>query len=121
MTRVGPYVDFNYTEWAQDKVFVVGDILVFKYDNRKHNVVKVNGTMFQSCTVRPERANQALTSGNDVINLATPEKKWCICSVAYHCSTRGMKLVINVMPSPAPYVSLLGLFELALKKYVSVS
>lgn len=73
---------------------------VFKYDNTKHNVYKVNGAEFQSCTVSGE--NQGMSSGNDVVNLLVAGKKWYICDVADHCSARGMKLVINVMPSPAP-------------------
>ncbi|EYU40566.1 hypothetical protein MIMGU_mgv11b023001mg [Erythranthe guttata] len=45
------------------------------------------------------------TTGNDVIPLATPGKRWYICTIGEHCF-KGMKLVITVStaegPSPAP-------------------
>jgi len=62
-------------------------------------VFKVNGTAFQSCAVPPE--NEALTSGNDRIVLATPGRKWYICGVGGHCSA-GQKLVITVLPQTLP-------------------
>ncbi|KAK9079693.1 hypothetical protein SSX86_001366 [Deinandra increscens subsp. villosa] len=101
---------FDYQAWAKDKEFVVGDQLVFKYGSGRHNVFKVNGTGFQQCTIPP--TNEALTSGYDVITLATPGRKWYICGVGKHCESGGMKLFINVLPqssslppptaSPAP-------------------
>ncbi|KAK4488203.1 hypothetical protein RD792_003946 [Penstemon davidsonii] len=72
---------------------------VFKYVEGKHNVYKVNGTAFQQCSVPSESGG--LTSGNDVITLATPGSKWYICGVGEHCNY-GMKLVINVSCAVAP-------------------
>jgi hypothetical protein len=78
--------------------------LVFNYDPSKHNVFKVNGTLFQSCTFPP--ANEALSTGKDVIQLKTGGRKWYVCGVADHCSARQMKLVITVLgdgaPAPSP-------------------
>ncbi|OMO70469.1 Plastocyanin-like protein [Corchorus olitorius] len=99
-------INFDYQAWAKDKVFYVGDKLVFQYPQGVHNVFKVNGTAFQNCTIPP--ANQALTSGNDTIVLATPGRKWYICGVANHCSDYGQKLAITVQysygwaPAPTP-------------------
>ncbi|XP_050378243.1 blue copper protein 1b-like [Argentina anserina] len=90
---------FDYQVWAQGKMFVVGDNLVFKYPKGVHNVLKVNGTGFQQCAAPVGTA--PLTSGNDVINLATPGRKWYICGVAKHCAA-GQKLLITVKPSIAP-------------------
>ncbi|XP_024171579.2 blue copper protein 1b [Rosa chinensis] len=92
--------NFDYQAWAQGKMFVVGDNLVFNYPKGVHNVYKVNGTGFQQCAAPVGAA--PLTSGNDVINLATPGRKWYICGVAKHCADGGQKLVITVMPSTAP-------------------
>ncbi|XP_028761251.1 basic blue protein-like [Neltuma alba] len=95
--------DFNYAEWAQDKVFQVGDNLVFNYDNTKHNVVKLNGTLFNSCTF--PAGTEALTSGNDVVQLTSSGRKWYACGKADHCAARGMKLAITVLangPNSAP-------------------
>ncbi|ONK74276.1 uncharacterized protein A4U43_C03F4590 [Asparagus officinalis] len=91
-------LDFNYTAWAEDKEFHVGDRLVFKYVVGKHNVFKVDGPAFQACHVPPE--SEALTTGYDVVTLASPGRKWYICGKAYgeHCQ-KGQKLVINVLPA----------------------
>ena len=52
-------------------------------------------------------ANEALTTGNDVITMATPGRKWYICGVNDHCTNYGQKLAIIVLeasasPAPAP-------------------
>ena len=77
---------------------------VFKYTEGDHNVFKVNGTVFKDCTIPPP--NGALTSGNDVITLMTPGKKWYICGIGNHCAEHNQKLAITVMdgtaPAPAP-------------------
>ena len=78
---------------------------VFKYTAGRHNVFKVNGTAFTNCTIPP--ANEALTTGNDVITLATPGRKWYICGVNDHCANYGQKLAITVLeawvsPASAP-------------------
>ena len=73
--------------------------VVFKYAVGKHNVFKVNGTAFQSCTIPP--ASEALTTGSDRIVLAIPGRKWYICGVVGHCNA-GQKLVITVQPQTLP-------------------
>ncbi|OVA16451.1 Plastocyanin-like [Macleaya cordata] len=100
-------IKFDYQAWAKDKTFMVGDKLVFNYPAGAHNVFKVNGTGFKDCIKPP--INEAVTSGNDVITLATPGRKWYICGVAQHCATGGQKLFITVQdpnemsaPAPAP-------------------
>ncbi|AES80888.1 putative cupredoxin [Medicago truncatula] len=93
-------VDFNYTQWTQDKVFRVGDNLVFNYDNTKHNIFKVNGTLFKDCTFPPK--NEALSTGKDIIQLKTEGRKWYVCGVADHCSAHQMKFVITVLAEGAP-------------------
>ncbi|XP_010646917.2 blue copper protein 1a-like [Vitis vinifera] len=98
-------INFDYVAWAKDKVFHVGDKLVFKYTAGRHNIFKVNDTAFTNCTIPP--ANEALTTGNDVITLATPGRKWYICGVNDHCANYGQKLAIIVLeawvsPASAP-------------------
>lgn len=61
---------------------------------------RVHGTAFQQCVFPP--ANQALTSGHDVITLATLSSKWYICGYAKHCALGNMKLAITVEPALAP-------------------
>ncbi|KAL3499458.1 hypothetical protein ACH5RR_038551 [Cinchona calisaya] len=86
-------LNFDYQDWANGKEFNVGDNLIFNYPKGAHNVYKVDGNGFQQCTY--PNGEDALTSGKDVITLATPGKKWYICGVGNHCES-GMKLVINV-------------------------
>ncbi|XP_059664061.1 blue copper protein 1b-like [Cornus florida] len=97
-------VNFDYQDWANGKEFVVGDKLVFKYPVGNHNVFKVNGTAFKACMKPPP--SEAMTTGNDVITLATPGKKWYICGVGMHCAYGEQKLAITVQPqqnlAPAP-------------------
>lgn len=80
---------------------------VFKYTQGDHNVYKVNGTQFHNCTI-PNDQN-ALSTGNDVIELKTPGRKWYICGKEGHCE-QNQKLVITVMDmapgnSPLPSAS----------------
>ncbi|KAK1583007.1 hypothetical protein Q3G72_020173 [Acer saccharum] len=96
-------INFTSQDWAKDKVFYVGDTLVFNYIAGNHSVFKVNGTGFKDCIVPPP--NQGLTTGNDIIPLKTPGIKWYICGVKRHCADHGMKLTINVQaeaPATAP-------------------
>jgi hypothetical protein len=81
---------------------------VFNYPEGVHNVLKVNGTGFQECAA--PAGTVALTTGKDVINLATPGRKWYICGVSKHCEVGPQKLFITVMPtsfapSPSPITS----------------
>ncbi|CAN1245795.1 Blue copper protein [Linum grandiflorum] len=91
--------NFDYQSWAKGKDFRVGDRLIFKYPMGDHNVYKANGTEFQNCEV-PMAASRglAMTSGNDIVTLATPGRKWYICGKPYHCSSKNQKLVIFVKP-----------------------
>ncbi|KAG4995335.1 hypothetical protein JHK82_032063 [Glycine max] len=96
-------IGFDYAAWAADKTFqskvLLNNGVVFKYAVGKHNVFKVNGTAFQSCTIPP--ASEALTTGSDRIVLAIPGRKWYICGVVGHCNA-GQKLVITVQPQTLP-------------------
>ncbi|GMJ00358.1 uclacyanin 1 [Hibiscus trionum] len=99
-------LDFDYQGWAAGKEFRVGDKLVFKYTAGVHDVLKVNGTEFQQCGAATNNT-VPLTTGNDVITLSTPGRKWYICSVPGHCAARNMKLNITVLavvgsPATAP-------------------
>ncbi|KAL0329666.1 UNVERIFIED_CONTAM: hypothetical protein Sradi_4953300 [Sesamum radiatum] len=68
--EAGWKVGVNYTAWAEGKTFRVGDTLVFMYTSGNHVVLKVDGADFQKCASSNASA-KPLTSGNDVITLAT--------------------------------------------------
>ncbi|GMN54080.1 hypothetical protein TIFTF001_023186 [Ficus carica] len=92
-------INFDYQAWAKDKVFYVGDTLVFNYIAPNHDVYKVNGTAFNDCIAPPDA--EKFTSGNDKIELKTAGNKWYLCGKSGHCST-GQKLSITVSNSSAP-------------------
>ncbi|KAL8095075.1 blue copper protein 1b-like [Apium graveolens] len=107
-------IKYDYQAWAADKVFRVGDTLVFNYTQGAHNVFKVNGAGFANCT-KPTSNDAVLTSGHDVVTLSSTGKKWYICGVKTHCSEFNQKLVINVeeaveAPAPTPTSSANGVF-----------
>ncbi|KAF4397105.1 hypothetical protein G4B88_008951 [Cannabis sativa] len=86
--------NFNYSDWTKDKMFMVGDTLVFNYNSLVHDVYKVNGSDFNDCIARP--GSEVLRSGNDVVTLNTTGNKWYLCSKSNHCDL-GQKLKISVM------------------------
>ncbi|KAL2543898.1 Uclacyanin 1 [Forsythia ovata] len=92
-------VGVNYTAWAAGKEFYIGDTLMFMYQKGSENVLKVNATEFQQCLA--SNTSGALTSGNDIVTLAKPGKRWYISGVDDHCS-KGVKLVVTVSEAPAP-------------------
>lgn len=67
---------------------------VFKYKEGAHNVYRADLAAFQSCV--PGANVEPLTSGNDVIDLKTPGKKWYFCGINNHCE-QGMKVSVNVL------------------------
>ncbi|KAL8520401.1 hypothetical protein ACS0TY_011068 [Phlomoides rotata] len=95
-------IGVNFTSWAHEYDFRVGDSLMFMYTPNTHNVIKVNASEFKTCTYS---STNIFTSGRDIIPLALPGKKWYISGVGGDCAA-GMKLVITVSaaegPSPAP-------------------
>ncbi|GAA0187197.1 hypothetical protein LIER_34485 [Lithospermum erythrorhizon] len=88
--------NIDYRSWAKDKIFRVGDTLVFKYPTGANNVVQVKRDAFKNCMAPP--TSQARTSGNDVVELTTPGRKWYISGIGDHCSEGKQKLVIDVFP-----------------------
>ncbi|XP_060170823.1 blue copper protein 1a-like [Lycium barbarum] len=88
---------FDYNAWAESKEFHVGDKLtVFKYKEGVHNVYRADLTAFQNCA--PGANVEPLTTGNDVIELKSPGKKWYFCGINNHCD-QGMKVAVNVLSS----------------------
>ncbi|WJX83040.1 hypothetical protein P8452_65733 [Trifolium repens] len=85
----------DYQTWAANKVFRVGDTLTFNYVAGKDNVVRVNGSDFQSCSI-PLSA-PVLSSGHDTIVLTTYGRRWYISGFSNHCKL-GQKFVITVLP-----------------------
>ncbi|KAF3448442.1 hypothetical protein FNV43_RR09155 [Rhamnella rubrinervis] len=96
-------VNFDYQTWAAGKDFRVGDKLIFKYAEGAHNVFRVDGNGFEQCVAPAE--TEALATGNDVITLTTPGRKWYICGVGQHCDAGKQRLAITVLPQSDPPAS----------------
>ncbi|CBI22266.3 hypothetical protein AAG906_019794 [Vitis piasezkii] len=95
----GPNV--NYTEWAKNKHFYVGDWLYFIFDKHYFTVFEVNETNYERCSEQ-EFITNITKGGRDVFNLTHPRPYYFLSSGGY--CWHGMKLAINVthMPAPAP-------------------
>ncbi|XP_059285868.1 stellacyanin-like [Lycium ferocissimum] len=77
----------DYNKWAESKEF--------HYKEGVHNVSKADLISFQDCA--PSTTVTSFNTGNDVIELTSPGKKWYFCGIRGHCD-QGMKLAINVLP-----------------------
>uniref|UniRef100_A0A1U7WS64 Blue copper protein-like n=2 Tax=Nicotiana sylvestris TaxID=4096 RepID=A0A1U7WS64_NICSY len=67
-------LNFDYKAWAESKEFHIGDKLIFKYKEGAHNVFKADLISFQDCA--PTTTTTSFHTGNDVIELTSPGKKW---------------------------------------------
>ncbi|KAJ9687355.1 hypothetical protein PVL29_016014 [Vitis rotundifolia] len=79
---------FNVESWTDGKSFRAGDVLVFNYDPKDHNVVAVDQYSYDTCTVG--EGAKVYESGNDSIELVKGENCF-ICSFLSHCDS-GMKI-----------------------------
>ncbi|KAL6965810.1 hypothetical protein U1Q18_036871 [Sarracenia purpurea var. burkii] len=92
-----------YTTWASSQNFSVGDVLVFEYSTRAHDVAQVTKANFDSCS----SANpiSLATTGPTSIPVTSSGDHYFICTVGNHCSD-GQKLAISVSTattsSPSP-------------------
>ncbi|KAE8710406.1 putative Early nodulin 16 [Hibiscus syriacus] len=96
-----------YDNWADNKNFVVGDVLVFTFTTGTHNVAEVTEAAYDACNV----ANpiSTLSSGPARITLNRTGDHYFICAFPGHCSA-GQKLSVEVRngtrnssaPTPSP-------------------
>ncbi|XWS62536.1 hypothetical protein CRYUN_Cryun06bG0019800 [Craigia yunnanensis] len=82
--------------WTRGKDFHAGDLLVFNYDYQMYDVVVVNQTGHDSCTVND--GAKVFNSGHDQIQLAFGAN-YFINSVSDVCAA-GLKMAINATAPP---------------------
>jgi hypothetical protein len=70
----------------------------FRYQKGTHNVLEVNETGYNNCTMDGVAGNW--TSGKDFILLKEPRRYFFICGNSL-CHA-GMKVIITVQPTPGP-------------------
>ncbi|KAH9624945.1 hypothetical protein KSS87_008803 [Heliosperma pusillum] len=92
----------NYTSWAHNQTFFVGDYISFRYKRYEYNVFEVNKTGYDNCTTEGAIGNW--TYGKDFIQFKKPGRYYFICGTG-GCSS-GMKVSVVVHPlSPPPSAS----------------
>ncbi|XP_073003277.1 mavicyanin-like [Typha latifolia] len=89
----------NYTAWAADKTFQVGDIIVFEYNNKLQNVLQVSLDDYRACNSSSPVA--VYKSGNDSITMKVSGHHFFICGFPGHCQT-GQKVDIRITKSQPP-------------------
>ncbi|XP_051126554.1 blue copper protein-like [Andrographis paniculata] len=82
----------DYSTWASDKTFNVGDSLVFKYPSG-HTVDEVSADDYKNCATGNSISSDS--SGATTLTLKTAGAHYFICGIPGHCSG-GMKLAVNV-------------------------
>ncbi|KAH7858292.1 hypothetical protein Vadar_022083 [Vaccinium darrowii] len=88
----------NYTLWANNHTFYVGDLISFRYQKMQYNVFEVNQTGYDNCTTEGAVGNW--TSGKDFILLDKAKRYYFICGNG-GCFN-GMKVSVVVHPLPSP-------------------
>ncbi|KAK2390482.1 hypothetical protein P8452_27798 [Trifolium repens] len=83
---------FGMVSWPNGKTFKAGDVLVFDYNAKLHNLVAVDEIGYKRC--KTPAGAQVLRTGHEEIELASGAN-YFICNVPGHCQT-GMKISINV-------------------------
>ncbi|KAE9585218.1 hypothetical protein Lal_00018312 [Lupinus albus] len=83
----------NWPYTPVDKRFENGDQLVFNYDPKLHNVVKVSQDDYNSCNAKSSIA--VYMSGNDTIMLPIG-LHFFICGLNDNCRRRGMSMALQV-------------------------
>ncbi|CAL9091042.1 Plastocyanin-like domain [Musa troglodytarum] len=85
-------ISADLASWVANKVFYVGDALMFEYSTY-HTVNEVDRTGYESCNF----ATPLLTgsNGNTTVPLTSAGERYFACGVKLHC-LGGMKLHVNV-------------------------
>ncbi|KAI0500271.1 hypothetical protein KFK09_018481 [Dendrobium nobile] len=82
----------DLTSWPVNKIFSVGDVLLFQYSNY-HTVNQVDKNGYDTCN--SSNALLSRSDGNTSISLSSSGDIYFICSKLPHCFG-GMKLKVNV-------------------------
>ncbi|KAL3648946.1 hypothetical protein CASFOL_005349 [Castilleja foliolosa] len=88
----------NYTAWAYNNTFQLGDVIVFEYNPQFHNVMQVRHAEYRSCNVSSPIVTYS--TGNDNISIQTGGHHFFVCGVPGHCQS-GQRVDINVRAAAA--------------------
>ncbi|KAK8545194.1 hypothetical protein V6N13_066488 [Hibiscus sabdariffa] len=82
-----------YDDWADHRIFNVGDVLVFNFTTGEHNVAEVSESDFESCSAANPISN--MSTGPATITLNRSGEHYFICGLPDHCS-KGQKMEVEV-------------------------
>ncbi|XP_057787827.1 early nodulin-like protein 17 [Salvia miltiorrhiza] len=88
----------NYTLWANNHTFYVGDLISFRYQKTQYNVFEVNRTGYDNCTT--EGATGNWSSGKDFILLDKAKRYYFICGNGGCFSGMKVSVLVHALPSP---------------------
>ncbi|KAL1554104.1 lamin-like protein [Salvia divinorum] len=88
----------NYTLWANNHTFYVGDLISFRYQKTQYNVFQVNQTGYDNCTT--EGATGNWSSGKDFILLDTAKRYYFICGNGGCFSGMKVSVLVHALPPP---------------------
>ncbi|KAJ4975013.1 hypothetical protein NE237_008187 [Protea cynaroides] len=97
---LGWSTNVNYTVWAQNKHFYVGDWLFFVYDRHTTSVLEVNQTAYDKCIDTNPIHNWTTGHGRDVAPLNESRQYYFISGNGFCFS--GLKLSVFVANLPPP-------------------
>ncbi|EOA22851.1 hypothetical protein CARUB_v10003581mg [Capsella rubella] len=83
-----------YNKWSEDKLFQVGDNLLFEYDNEVNDVLEISGDL-EFITCDPTSPVAVHKTGHDLVKLTKPGVHYFISSKTGHCAA-GLKLRVEV-------------------------
>ncbi|KAG2685281.1 hypothetical protein I3760_10G117700 [Carya illinoinensis] len=84
-----------YQTWAANKLFVVGEILLFNFITNVHDVLQVPKESYDSCS-SSNPISDTFTTGLVNITLSTNGTHYYICTFGRHCLS-GQKLSVIVL------------------------
>ncbi|PIM97672.1 hypothetical protein CDL12_29855 [Handroanthus impetiginosus] len=88
----------NYTLWANNQTFYVGDLISFRYQKTQYNVFQVNQTGYDNCTT--EGATGNWSSGKDFILLDKAKRYYFICGTGGCFNGMKVSVLVHHLPSP---------------------
>ncbi|XP_020206058.1 mavicyanin [Cajanus cajan] len=100
--------NIDYRKWAATKNFQIGDSIIFEYNAKFHNVMRVTHAMYKSCNASSPIST--FSTGNDSIHITNHGHHFFFCGVPGHCEA-GQKVDINVLrvsaeaPTPSALAS----------------
>ncbi|KAK3026222.1 hypothetical protein RJ639_040507 [Escallonia herrerae] len=99
-SNMGWTSNVNYTVWARDRHFYLGDWLFFVYDRNQMDVLEVNKTNYETCNSDHPIHNWTTGAGRDVVPLNVTRHYYFISGKGFCYG--GMKLAVLVEDLPPP-------------------